>query len=34
MKNTISFFVFMLGILMLVSCTSHYEEEINQVMEQ
>lgn len=34
MKNTISFFVFMLGILMFVSCTSHYEEEINQVMEQ
>lgn len=34
MKNTIFFFVFMLGILMFVSCTSHYEEEINQVMEQ
>ena len=34
MKKTVLLFTLVSVILMFVSCTSHYEEEINQVMEQ
>lgn len=34
MKKTVLLFTLVSVILMFVSCTSHYEEEINEVMEQ